>query len=146
MVLKRQAWSVIGVAGAVLGVAIAMSWIMCRPAKSHPLGWTLQHFGLVSSKNCISSMELHFVLEILMHILQLNLYGVNLTHLYKPAELNWQLCMCDKRCQGLAIGYTLKARCVTYLYCDPNLNCCYEKMLVNKFNNSLRTRSIKKNY
>ena len=23
-------------------------------------------------------------------------------------------------------------RCVTYLYYDPNLNCCYEKMQVNK--------------
>ena len=32
----------------------------------------------------------------------------------------------------LCIGYTLKARCVTYLYYDPNLNCCYEKMHVNK--------------
>ena len=26
------------------------------------------------------------------------------------------------------LGYTLKARCVTYLYYDANLNCCYEKM------------------
>ena len=32
----------------------------------------------------------------------------------------------------LCISYTLKARCVTYLYYDPNLNCCYEKMQVNK--------------
>ena len=35
-------------------------------------------------------------------------------------------------------------RCVTYLYYDPNLNCCYEKC--RSINNSLRARSIRKTY
>ena len=42
------------------------------------------------------------------------------------------------------IGYTPSLRCVTYLYYDPNCDCCYEKMQVD--NNRLRARSISKTY